>query len=42
LLGVLSELVTYKGTSKQTGGAYSLFEVAGQEQATTSHPTPRG
>ena len=30
MLGVLSELVTYEGTSKQTGGAYSLFEVASQ------------
>jgi mannose-6-phosphate isomerase-like protein (cupin superfamily) len=27
-LWVLGELVTYKTTSKQTGGAYSLFEVA--------------
>ena len=27
-LWVLGELVTYKVTSKQTGGAYSLFEVA--------------
>ena len=26
-LWVLGELVTYKTTSEQTGGAYSLFEV---------------
>jgi quercetin dioxygenase-like cupin family protein len=29
-LWVLSELVTYKTTSEQTGGAYSLFEVTTQ------------
>jgi mannose-6-phosphate isomerase-like protein (cupin superfamily) len=29
-LWILGELVTYKTTSKQTGGAYSLFEVATQ------------
>ena len=29
-LWVLGELVTYKTTSEQTGGAYSLFEVATQ------------
>ncbi len=29
-LWVLGELVTYKTTSEQTGGAYSLFEVASQ------------
>jgi quercetin dioxygenase-like cupin family protein len=29
-LWVLGELVTYKVTSDQTGGAYSLFEVASQ------------
>lgn len=27
ILWVLDELVTYKVTAKQTGGAYSLFEV---------------
>ncbi len=30
LLWVLGELVTYKTTSEQTGGAYSLFEVTTQ------------
>ena len=29
-LWVLGELVTYKTTSEQTGGAYSLFEVTTQ------------
>ena len=29
-LGVWGEMVTYKTTSDQTGGAYSLFEVASQ------------
>jgi quercetin dioxygenase-like cupin family protein len=32
-LWVLGELVTYKVTSDQTGGAYSLFEVASQPGA---------
>ncbi len=31
-LWVLGELVTYKVTSEQTGGAYSLFEVVSQPQ----------
>jgi quercetin dioxygenase-like cupin family protein len=31
-LWVLGELVTYKTTSDQTGGAYSLFEVVSQPQ----------
>ena len=32
-LWVLGELVTYKTTSEQTGGAYSLFEVTTQPGA---------
>jgi mannose-6-phosphate isomerase-like protein (cupin superfamily) len=35
-LRVLGEMVTYKTTSNQTGGAYSHFEVASQPGTGTS------
>jgi len=41
-LWVFRELVTYKVTSEQTGGAYSLFEVMTYPGAAATRPAPRG